>query len=240
MAPFTTAQRIYIVLSALFLTSLLIADVTAGKFFHIGPLEISVGVIPFPIAFILTDVVNEYYGRRGARFMTYLGMIALVFGFLIILTARMLPASAASPVPQTAFDAVFGLSFRFFGASLAAYLLGQLVDIHAFHFYKRLTESRHLWLRAVGSTLVSQIVDTLAVTFAALAGRRAFGNILQIAGISYAYKMLVAVLLTPLVYVAHDILTRRFGIEPAPHGEEVHTLGAGSGSFTAVGGLRRD
>jgi uncharacterized integral membrane protein (TIGR00697 family) len=208
-------ERLYVVLSAVFLTALLVADVTAGKFFSIGGLAISVGVIPFPITFVLTDVVNEYYGRRGARFLTFIGMAMLVFAFLIITVARMLPVAESSPIPQVPFEAVFGMSFRFFGGSLVAYTLGQLTDIYAFQFYKRLTNSRHLWLRATGSTALSQVIDTSVVTFVALWGTMAFDDIAMVVGVSYVYKMVVAITLTPLCYLAHGIITDRYGIEPA-------------------------
>ncbi len=213
---FALRERLYIVLAAIFLTALIVADVTAGKFFSVGGLAISVGVIPFPITFILTDVVNEYYGRRGARFLTYMGMSMLVFAFAIIYVARLLPVAALSPIPQAPFDAVFGQSFRFFSGSLVAYTLGQLTDIYAFQFYKRLTHNKHLWLRATGSTAISQIIDTSVVTSVALFGTMAFKDIAAVIGVSYVYKMVAAILLTPLCYLAHEILTDRLGIAPAP------------------------
>lgn len=209
-------QRIYVVLCATFITALLVADTTAGKFFLIGDLEVSVGVVPFPITFIVTDIVNEYYGRRGARFLTGLGMAMIIFAFLIIFTARLLPVAPGSPVAQASFDNVFGLSLRLFAASLAAYLAGQLTDIYAFNFYKKMTNTRHLWLRATGSTAISQVIDTSFVNFGALWGYKTVPQILEICVYSYLYKMAVAIALTPVCYLAHDVITRRFGIEPAP------------------------
>jgi uncharacterized integral membrane protein (TIGR00697 family) len=209
-------ERLYVILAAIFLTALLVADVTAGKFFALGGMAISVGVIPFPITFVLTDVVNEYYGRRGARLLTFIGMSMLVFAFAIIWVARMLPAAATTPIPQAAFDAVFGQSFRFFGGSLVAYTLGQLIDIYAFQFYKRLTHSKHLWLRATGSTAVSQVVDTTVVTTVALYGVLPMAEIGSVIVASYLYKLAVAITLTPVCYLAHDIITDRLKIPPAP------------------------
>lgn len=213
MLELTTRHKLYLVLLATFLTALIVADVTAGKFFQVGGLSISVGVIPFPITFVLTDVVNEYYGKRGARLLTFIGSAMLVFAFTIIVVARFLPVAPRSPVPQAAFDAVFGLSFRFFGASFTAYLLGQLADIYVFHLAKRVTQSRHLWLRATGSTAISQIIDTVAVNFAALVGTMAISEIAAVTFWSYAYKMAVAISLTPLLYLAHTLVTKRLGIQ---------------------------
>ncbi len=221
MFEINARQKLYIVLTCIFVTSLLTADIVAGKYFQIGGLSISVGVIPFPIAFLLTDIVNEYYGRKGARFLTAVGMAMIVFAFAIIMLARALPVSDISPVPQQAIDSVFGLSARLFGASLLAYLISQFVDIYSFHFAKKITNSRHLWLRALGSTVLSQVVDTVFVTFGSLLGTVPVGKILVITLWSYLYKVSVAAVLTPLCYLAHDIITDRLGIEPASVDEGV-------------------
>lgn len=208
--------RLYLALVATFLTALLIADVTAGKFFQAGSLSISVGIIPFPITFVLTDIVNEYYGKSGARTMTIIGAAMLIFAFAMITVARLLPVASNSPIPQDSFVSVFGMSGRFFAASLTAFLLGQLADIHAFHVVKRITQSRMLWLRATGSTAISQVVDTVVVNAAALAGIETVANIAKITAWSYAYKMGVAIVLTPLLYAVHAFFRARWGLEGAP------------------------
>lgn len=215
-------HRLYVVLAAVFLTALLVANMVGGKFFHLGDLGISCGVIPFPITFLLTDVVNEYYGRRGARFLTLVGMAMLVFAFVVLQVACALPPAANTPIAQDAFVAVFGMSPRFFAASILAYLLGQLIDIQAFTWFKRITHERRLWLRATGSTAISQVFDTLVVNITALYGVTsatgapiALTTILGWAGMAYLYKMVVAVVLTPLLYVAHAVVTDRLGLRPA-------------------------
>ena len=213
----TRQHQLYLFLVALFVTCLLVADIVAGKYFDIGGVEMSVGTVAFPIAFLLTDIVNEYDGQSGARLMTGIGMSMLVIGFGIIVGARLLPVAAMSPIPQPAFDAVFGLSSRLFGASLLAYLISQYLDIYAFHLVKRVTASRHLWLRAIGSTALSQIIDTVFVNFGANVGLRSLGDIASITVDSYLYKLVVAVALTPLCYLAHEIITGRMGIPPVPH-----------------------
>jgi uncharacterized integral membrane protein (TIGR00697 family) len=212
--------RLYLVLVAIFVTVLLVADIVAGKFFVLGGVSIPVGTVTFPIAFLLTDVVNEYYGRAGSRLMTLVGMGMLILGFGVITAARLLPVAPDSPVSQASFDGVFGLSWRLFLASLVAYLVSQFLDIYTFHLVKRVTESRHLWIRAIGSTALSQIVDTAFVTGGAWLGVLEVGEIVTIAGYSYLYKLVVAIALTPLVYVAHEIITARLGIEPLRHDEE--------------------
>lgn len=226
MLRFSLGHRLYLFLVCAFVTSLLVADIVAGKFFvadmsllgvwPIGRLEMSVGTVAFPVAFLLTDIVNEYYGRDGARLMTGLGMAMLLLAFGIITLARFLPISEHSPIPQDAFDSVFGLSLRLFVSSLVAYLISQLIDIYAFHAMKTVTRSKHLWLRAIGSTALSQVVDTVVVNFGALLWTYPVPAIVEIIIASYLYKLVVATLLTPLCYLAHDLITVRLGIEPAP------------------------
>jgi uncharacterized integral membrane protein (TIGR00697 family) len=206
--------RLFLVLSAIFLTALLIANTVAGKLFQVGPVVLSVGVIPFPITFLLTDVVNEYFGRRGARFLTVVGLCMMLFATGIITLAGLLPIAEESYVGQASFDNVFGLSWRLFLASLTAYLLGQVSDIYFFGVFKRLTGSRILWLRATGSTAVSQIIDTGVVNVGVFAGALSFSTIAQVASLGYLYKMAVAVAMTPLLYLAHALITRRLGITP--------------------------
>lgn len=219
-------QQVYLVLTGVFVTSLLVADLVAGKYFVLGALEMSVGTVTFPIAFLLTDIVNEYYGQRGARFMTAIGMGMLVLAFALVAFARALPPSPGTFIPEESFQAVFGMAPRLIFASLTAYLISQLVDIHTFHVVKRITESKHLWARAIGSTVLSQIVDTVAVNFGVMLGARPFAEIAAITAWSYLYKIVVAVALTPLCYVAHEVITRRLGIEPMPHFESARSEAA--------------
>jgi uncharacterized integral membrane protein (TIGR00697 family) len=220
--PFALDRRhqIYLVLTGIFVTSLLVADLVAGKYFQLGPLEMSVGTVTFPIAFLLTDIVNEYYGQKGARFMTAVGMGMLVLAFALVAFARALPPSAGTFIPEDAFQAVFGMAPRLIFASLTAYLISQFVDIYTFHVVKRVTQSKHLWARAIGSTVLSQVVDTVAVNFGVMLGARPLGEIVQITAWSYLYKIAVAIALTPLCYLAHEIITTRLGIEPMPIQED--------------------
>lgn len=210
-------QQLYVVLTAVFVTSLLVADLVAGKYFQFGGFEMSVGTVTFPVAFILTDIVNEYYGRHGARFMTGVGMGMLVLAFALIFCARMLPPSVGTFIPEESFQAVFGMAPRLIFSSLIAYLISQFVDIYTFQVLKRVTESKHLWARAIGSTVISQVVDTCVVTFGVMVGSRTFLDIASVVLTQYVYKIIVAIALTPLCYLAHGIITTRMGIEPMPH-----------------------
>ncbi|MCS6858007.1 MAG: queuosine precursor transporter [Sandaracinaceae bacterium] len=217
-------QKVYVSLVGLFITTLLVADLVAGKYFVFMGLEMSAGTVTFPVAFVLTDVVNEYYGKKGARFMTAVGMAMLVTAFLLIALARKLPPSPGTFIPESSFQDVFGMTPRLVFASLSAYLISQLLDIHTFALFKRVTESRHLWLRALGSTALSQVVDTAVVTFGVMVGSRELGEIGQITLIQYLYKIAVAIVLTPLCYLAHGIITGKLGIDPMPHLEGVEAI----------------
>lgn len=212
-------QQIYVVLVGVFVTSLLIADLVAGKYFVMAGYEMSAGTVTFPVAFILTDIVNEYYGQRGARFMTGIGMGMLVLAFALIAFARALPPSDGTFIPEESFQAVFGMAPRLIFSSLTAYLISQIVDIYTFATFKRITASKHLWARAIGSTLLSQVIDTAVVTFGVMVGSRGLGDIAFVASTQYVYKVAVAIALTPLCYLAHEIITTRLGIEPMPHTE---------------------
>lgn len=217
-AAVSSAQRLYVILAAMFLTALITANLIAGKVIVVFGIEMSAGVIPFPVTFVLTDVINEYYGERGARFLTLVGLAMMVFAIAIIWVGRVLPVGASSYVSQASYDNVFGLSARLAAASLLAYVLAQLTDIHFFRVIKRLTGERFLWLRATGSTAVSEIIDSTVVTFIAFGGALPAADIAHLAAFAYLYKMVVASGLTPLLYVAHDVVTRWLKIEPAAAG----------------------
>ena len=214
------AQKLFVVCAAVFLTALIVAEATAGKFFTLFdlPFAISIlgmefrtvvmtaGVIAFPITFIMTDVMNEYYGKRGIRFVTLVGMVMIGFEFVILQVAMTVPTAPNSPVPEEAFNLVFGATGRIIAGSMVAYLVGQLADISLFHWLRGLTKGKHLWLRATGSTFGSQFLDTFIVLTIAFAGQLAFQEIIAITLFNYAYKFIIAVVITPLIYLAHKIM----------------------------------
>jgi uncharacterized integral membrane protein (TIGR00697 family) len=226
-------EKLYVYLCGVFLTALLIGDTIGSKLFSVDiPLglttlhaTLSVGAIWFPITFLLTDVINEFYGSQGARFVTFLGFFMAIFAFLVILAARFIPANGFSPISQDVFNNVFGNANRIFFASLCAYLLGQLLDIGVFQFAKRLTKSKHIWLRSTGSTLISQLVDTIVVTYVAFYGKpNMTSDVLRgMALTSYAVKVMLAIGLTPVIYALHTLIHRKLHIEEAPADlERVH------------------
>lgn len=222
--------RLYTILTAVFVTCLLVADLTGSKFFfvplgHVGSWELlthSVGQFAFPVTFLLTDLVNEFYGRRGARQLTWTALGCSGLAFLLVLAARLAPVSPQSPVPQEAFEAVFGMSNRLYVASLLAFLVGQMADIWLFGVLKRATRGRMVWLRATGSTVVSQAVDSVLVTWILLAGvpnqtgaPPSTTELVHIAGTGYALKFALALALTPLIYLGRWWMREKLGLQPA-------------------------
>ena len=170
-------QKLYVVCAAVFITALVIAEATASKLFTLFELPFTItilgqeftrvtmtaGVIAFPITFIMTDLMNEYFGKKGIQFVTFLGMVMIIFEFILLQIAMAVETDPASPVPGEAFDTVFGATGWIILGSLIAYLVGQLADITLFHWLRRLTDGRMLWLRATGSTFGSQFIDTFLV-----------------------------------------------------------------------------
>lgn len=213
------AQKLFVYLSTLFVVCLVLGDVTGGKAFStpVGP--VSVGLCLFPVTFLLTDVVNDFYGRRGAQFLTLLGAAMAAFSFVALVGTTALPAHPDTYFQQPEFARIFGGSTRLFVASIIAFLLGQYLDINVFQFWKRLTQSRHLWLRATGSTIISQLLDTFtinAIFWGGTAGRSASWIGAKIVR-EFVIKVVVAVLLTPLVYALHAAVVRWLRLAPEPH-----------------------
>jgi uncharacterized integral membrane protein (TIGR00697 family) len=191
-----------------FVSALIAGDLIGGKFFRVYGLDLSVGMIPFPLTFVLTDIVNEFYGKEGARRITFVGLGAAIFVFTCINLALALPVSPESPMSQELFVQAFGWSARLYVASLAAYVVGQLLDISIFQLFLRVTGHKWLWLRATGSTAASQAVDSLVVNFVLLSGAKPLGFILTAARNGYVVKLVVAVCMTPLIYAGRRAFLR--------------------------------
>jgi hypothetical protein len=216
--------KLFLVLAATFVTSLVVGDIIGGKLVQTTiagyPFTVTVGMIPFPVTFLLTDLLNEFYGKRAARFVTWvgLGMALLAYAFIFIAAAiPIAPLTRAmdwTGVTEESFLRVFVGSQRMILASLTAYVAAQLVDISVFHVLKRMTGQRLLWLRATGSTMVSQIIDTVVINFVAWTGLLSVEQILGIIVSAYVLKVAIAVGLTPLIYAGHALIERLLDLEP--------------------------
>jgi uncharacterized integral membrane protein (TIGR00697 family) len=205
-------QRFFVLLTALFVAALVTGDFIGGKFFTVFGHTFSAGIVPFPLTFVLTDLVNEFYGTHGAKRITMAGLGAAVFTWAVISLALQLPTSPESPISDAVFRSAFGTSARLYVASLTAYVIGQLLDISIFHALRGMTGHRLLWLRSTGSTVMSQVVDSVTVSFVFLVGTKPTGFILSNALHNYLGKLGMAVLLTPLIYVGHGLFNRYFHV----------------------------
>ncbi|NBD10044.1 MULTISPECIES: queuosine precursor transporter [Corallococcus] len=222
--------QLFVALAGLFVTSLVVGDIIGVKLFevHLGPVVavMSMGMLPFPVTFLLTDILNEFYGKKAARFVTWVGFFMAIFTFAIVSVSVEIPWAPMTEAKDyigtvaPSFNNVFGGSQRILMASMVAYLVGQFSDIAVFNLLKRVTNNRMLWLRATGSTVVSQLIDTVVVQFVAWTGVLPREVIFRIIFTSYAVKLLIAIGLTPLVYLGHTLVERKLGISPVVLGAD--------------------
>jgi uncharacterized integral membrane protein (TIGR00697 family) len=221
------AQRIYLILGALFIASLVVSNLIFQKFFQwdffgIYTFEISVGILPYPITFLITDIISEIYGKKKANEVVTAGIFASFFSLLIIFVADAVPATTWSPIDNSLFTKVFGATAIAVLASMMAYLLAQYIDIQIFHFWKRLTKGKHLWLRNNFSTFLSQFVDTFTVLFLLCSFGKIDWSIFSslLAG-GFLFKVLVALLDTPVLYLVVFLFRKKFRLKM---GEEIELL----------------
>ncbi|MBK6550748.1 MAG: queuosine precursor transporter [Flavobacteriales bacterium] len=237
--------RLYLILGGFFVANALIAEMIGVKLFQLETLlglqkadftllgqqhlsfVLSVGVLPWPIVFILTDVINDYYGVRGVRLLTLLTTALIAFAFVVMYLAIHMPpdqgwwitSSATQGVPnmQSAFTSIFGQGMNIIVGSLTAFLIGQLVDAFVFRSIKRATGDKRIWLRATGSTLLSQLIDSVVVTYVAfwVFKGMSFPMATALVLTAYSYKLVVAILSTPLIYLVHAGVERYLGKEKA-------------------------
>ena len=220
---FDGRARLYVFLAGLFVTSLVVGDLLGGKLVAVNlfgwGLAMPAGMIAFPVTFLLTDLVNEFYGKRAARFLTLVGFVMALYTVLLVNWAVSLPRHEwTGDAFQGAYRTIFASSQRVLFASITAFLVGQLLDIAVFQLLKKRTEGRYLWLRATGSTLVSQLVDTVVVQALAFGSMLTFANIWKVVFFAYILKLIIAILLTPLIYAGHAMVERWMGLRPMPVG----------------------
>lgn len=240
------AQKLFVVLAAFFVVNAVLAEFIGVKIFALedtlglspfewnlfgrsGSLNFTAGTLLWPIVFIMTDTVNEYFGQRGVRFISWMAVGLILYGFLFAFAAISLaPASwwigAAQshgvPDQQAAFAVIFGQGLWTIGGSVVAFLIGQLIDVSVFHRIRRSTGPRHVWLRATGSTAISQLVDSFVVLYIAFVigpQHWPINLFLAVGSLNYLYKMAAALALIPLLYFARGVIHRYLGHDQAEH-----------------------
>ena len=236
------ASRLFVVLAGFFVANAIIAEFVGVKIFALeatlgrppfgwslfgqtGSLSFTAGVLLWPIVFIMTDVINEYFGRRGVRFISLLTVGLIVYAFVAAYLAIGLAPAAwwvtvneprGVPDMQAAFTNVFGQGMWTIGGSITAFLIGQLIDVTVFHRIRRATRGRWIWLRATGSTAVSQLIDSFVVLYVAFVlGPQQWPTSLffAVGTVNYLYKMCAAVALIPLIYLMRRLIVGYLGAE---------------------------
>lgn len=244
--------RLFLILGGFFIATALIAEIIGVKIFSLektlgfSPMNIHIlgndlsfnltaGVLLWPVVFIMTDIINEYYGMRGVKFLSWLTAGLIAFAFLIFIGAvNLVPADffitskQGSGVPNMskAYNSILGQGGFIIIGSLTAFILGQLIDVFVFHKIKKITGEKKIWLRATGSTLISQFIDSFVVLFIAFyIGTRVnasgsdfvwpFKLFIAVGIVNYIYKFIVAILMTPVIYLIHEIIEKYLGHEQA-------------------------
>jgi queuosine precursor transporter len=238
------SARLFQILGAFFIANAILAEFIGVKIFSLErtlgliPVNInlfaiqelsfnlSAGVLLWPVVFIMTDIINEYYGRRGVKFLSYMAAGLIIYAFIMVYFAMGLTPSdfwVERDIPggkidmDAAFNTIFGQGLWIIAGSLTAFLIGQLIDVTVFHFLKAKTGKPKIWLRATGSTLVSQLVDSFVVLFIAfyIGAGWDLKLVMAIGIVNYMYKFIIAVVLTPLLYVIHYFIDIYLGKELA-------------------------
>jgi queuosine precursor transporter len=236
-------NKLFLILAGIFVTNALLAEIIGVKIFSgegtlgLEPAQLSLlgftmdfnltaGALIWPVVFITTDLINEYFGKPGVKRISYLTALLIAYAFVIVfLTIRLPPADFWTELKDKdgnviinmnlAFNKVMGQGQRIILGSLVAFIIGQLTDVFVFHKLRQATGSKMLWLRATGSTLVSQLVDSFVVLFIAFYGVFETKYIIAIAFTNYIYKFIVAILLTPVIYAGHGYIDRYLGKQNA-------------------------
>lgn len=234
-------NQLFLLLGFFFLTNAIIAEFVGAKIFS---LEKTLGLLPFqfplfggkmdgnmtagvviwPLVFILTDVINEYFGKKGVQRLSWIAVVCLIYSFIVVRLIMGLEgadfwinsgSNKGLTNMSVAFNALFGQGLMIILGSLVAFLVGQIVDAHVFERLKSKTAGNSIWLRATGSTFVSQFIDSYVVLFIAfyLGGNYDLIWVLQVGTFNYIYKIVVAIILLPLLYTIHNAIDRYLGLK---------------------------
>ncbi len=236
-------NRLFYILSGIFIANVILAELTGVKIFSLShflgienwqlpfsgdgklDMNMSVGILIWPFVFILSDIVNEYFGRTGVQRISILAAILVLYCSIIILISTKLPPAgfwqelngkdlSGNPLDiNYAYTLIFSQGISIIAGSITAFLLSQFVDVYTFHWIRKITGHKKLWLRATGSTVVSQLIDSYVILTVAFyfMGKWSFVQVLQVGTIQYIYKVSFAILLTPLIYLFHYIIDKYLG-----------------------------
>ena len=203
-------DTVYVILAGIFITNAIVAELIGGKLIDVGSAVMSIGILPWPIVFITTDLINEYFGEKGVKKLSLITAGLIAYTFFILYFAMKIPSTGISSVSTEQFNAVFGQSQLIIIGSIVAFLASQLIDVTIFHFVKKRTGNKMIWLRSTGSTAISQFFDSFIVLGIAfyLPGIMDFETYVISGLTGYTVKLVIAVLMTPLIYLGHFIIEK--------------------------------
>ena len=202
---------VYVILAGIFITNALVAELIGGKLIYIGDVVMSLGILPWPIVFITTDLINEYFGEKGVKKLSFITAGLIAYTFFLLLIGLQIPAVKGNGlITDEQFSAVFGQSMWIIVGSITAFLVSQLIDVTIFHFVKNRTGKKMIWLRSTGSTVISQFFDSFIVLGIAfwLPGKIDTKMFVASALTGYTVKLLIAVGLTPFIYLGHYLIEK--------------------------------
>ena len=209
-------EQFYVVLSAIFIASLITCNLIANKFVTVDlgfkVFIVSAGILPYPLTFLVTDLISELYGQKKANLVVFSGFIASIFVLFFLWLGGQFNSIPDSPVGDPVYNIVFQNAWRIIAASMVAYLFAQFIDVKIFHFWKRLTNGKHLWLRNNGSTVISQLVDTTLVVSILFVGVWDSSQIINAIIDGWLFKMLMAFIDTPIIYGIIHLLKGKINI----------------------------
>jgi uncharacterized integral membrane protein (TIGR00697 family) len=245
-------SQLYLLLSAFFVGNAVLAELTGAKIFSVGEIfqslsgsdtnapgwllsvNMSIGVLIWPLVFITSDIMNEYFGREGVRKISFITAILIAYALLFLVLANHLPPAkfwlennqtdpSGNPFNiNYAYQKVLGQGINIILGSITAFLVSQLVDVYTFQYIKKLTQHRYLWLRATGSTVISQVIDSFIIIYVAfyLLGNWSLREVFQVASVQYIYKVSLAIILTPAIYGMHWLIERYLSAPSVTHNQE--------------------
>ena len=215
-------DRFYIILLGIFIASLVTCNLIANKFVTVNlgfkVFIVSAGILPYPLTFLVTDLISEIYGQKKANLVVFSGVVASIFVLSFLWLGAQFNSIPNSIVNDFTYNTVFQNAWRLITASMVAYLFAQFIDVRVFHFWKKLTNGKHLWLRNNGSTIASQLIDTTLVIFILFVGVWDTNQILSAIIDGWIFKMLIALLDTPIIYVVIYLLKGKIDIAPYQEG----------------------
>ena len=204
-------DTVYVILAGIFITNAVVAELIGGKLIDVGPAVMSIGILPWPIVFITTDLINEYFGEKGVRKLSLITACLIAYTFVILFLAMKIPAvNGNNLVSDTQFNGVFGQSLWIIVGSITAFLVSQLIDVSIFHFVKNRTGNKMIWLRSTGSTVISQLFDSFIVLGIAfwMTGKMTTEVFIVSAFTGYFVKLIIAILMTPVIYLGHYLIEK--------------------------------